>query len=838
MVDPLGEPRPADAAAPGAPASPPAWNVRLADEGERHRWFAAAMDTLLAADSLPKLYQVLADVALDGFGDLAVADHLADDSTVHRYGSSARLAWGAEILPLLQQALSSVRHPTREVLSTARLLRGTVADEAGASRFASSHEDARQLLKRGPFHYVFVPLKAAGRNFGALGIARAGTGFSEADERRIEDLGGRAGLVIQSLLQAQAAEQALQEREAQAGLWQVVSASSRVFAEASLNVSEALQRVSRLVSEHLGGICAIRLLDAEGQWQARTEVYHPDAAVREQTVALLSQSNAMSEGLSARAVASGRSVFLPDLGPDDLHASLPGPLRPHVSRQARVSVMCVPLREHGNSIGVIICYAVDGPMAPEDDPAATVEFRRYTESDLRLCEELADLASLALDHARLYEMAQEARRQAEQDAARTSRLQQITSLLSVAESPDLVLETVLTHGGEALGAAIGMIRTLSSDGLYLEERGRFGRFRGPVVLGSRLALSRRDPVTEVMRTGESLFIENPEQAAASYPWLADQIDQLPESGLVAPLLVGGRPIGAVSFAFDGPRPLATADRVFVGALAAQTAAALERASLQQARQQALAQAEASLDQANEAVQMRDEFLSMASHELRTPLTSLKLQLDAVLRKIAAEPDELLPARALHAKLQRLNRQAERLSNLIVELLDVARSAQGRLPLAIEEVDLREVVREVADRHAEELSRQGCALWLQCAPAVGAWDRSRLDQVVTNLLSNALKYGAGHPITVTTTVDGDEAVLMVKDQGIGIAAENHERVFGRFERVVSTRNYGGFGIGLWIVREIVQGFQGRITLDSTAGHGASFIVRLPLHAAVFGVADRP
>jgi signal transduction histidine kinase len=138
-----------------------------------------------------------------------------------------------------------------------------------------------------------------------------------------------------------------------------------------------------------------------------------------------------------------------------------------------------------------------------------------------------------------------------------------------------------------------------------------------------------------------------------------------------------------------------------------------------------------------------------------------------------------------------------------------------------------VVREVADRYAEELSRQQCALWLQCAEAPGRWDRSRLDQVVTNLLANALKYGAGKPITITTAVDGTQAVLMVQDQGIGIAPEDHHRVFERFERLGADHRDGGFGIGLWIVREIVRAHGGEVTVTSQPGQGATFCVRLPL-----------
>jgi signal transduction histidine kinase len=110
--------------------------------------------------------------------------------------------------------------------------------------------------------------------------------------------------------------------------------------------------------------------------------------------------------------------------------------------------------------------------------------------------------------------------------------------------------------------------------------------------------------------------------------------------------------------------------------------------------------------------------------------------------------------------------------------------------------------------------------------VGRWDSLRLEQVVTNLLTNALKYGAGRPIEVTVEGDDTHARLSVRDQGIGIAEEDAGRIFERFERAVSVQHYGGFGIGLWIVREIIQALGGTIEVRSTVGQGATFTVILP------------
>ncbi len=229
----------------------------------------------------------------------------------------------------------------------------------------------------------------------------------------------------------------------------------------------------------------------------------------------------------------------------------------------------------------------------------------------------------------------------------------------------------------------------------------------------------------------------------------------------------------------------------------------------------------------EAVRRRDDFLSIAAHELKTPLTSLQLHLQGLLNQTRPGAKELPPER-LATRLESANLQTQRMGKLVNELLDISRIAQGQLLAELEPVDLVQVVRGVAERSRESLTRAECELTLELAPAlVGRWDATRLEQVVLNLLTNAMKYGAGRPITVTVDGDATHARLEVRDQGIGIAQEDTERIFERFERAVSVRHYGGFGIGLWIVREIVQALGGNIEVRSAPGQGAAFTVLLPL-----------
>jgi signal transduction histidine kinase len=225
--------------------------------------------------------------------------------------------------------------------------------------------------------------------------------------------------------------------------------------------------------------------------------------------------------------------------------------------------------------------------------------------------------------------------------------------------------------------------------------------------------------------------------------------------------------------------------------------------------------------AQEAVAARDEFLSIASHELKTPLTSLVLNSDS-LRAAARRGD--LEAAAKKAEVMRRN--VDRLTRLVSSLLDISRISAGRLDLELEEVDLGDVVREVVARFEDEARRAGCVVRLSAdAPAVGRWDRLRLDQVATNLLSNAIKYGRGKPVDVAVETEGDRATLTVRDRGIGISAADQRRIFQRFERAVSKRNYGGFGLGLWIVRQIVESLGGTVRVESVPGEGSTFEVEL-------------
>ncbi|MFL5270958.1 MAG: sensor histidine kinase, partial [Anaeromyxobacteraceae bacterium] len=229
----------------------------------------------------------------------------------------------------------------------------------------------------------------------------------------------------------------------------------------------------------------------------------------------------------------------------------------------------------------------------------------------------------------------------------------------------------------------------------------------------------------------------------------------------------------------------------------------------------------------QALRARDDFLSIASHELKTPLAALMLTVDA-LRRVAQKNPGLPPRFA--TSLDGAFRQASRLAQLVNDLLDVSRLQAGRVELSLGDTDLLAVARDVVERLLPSSQRARCTVEVRAAgPVLGRWDRDRLERVATNLVSNAIKYGAGAAVVVEVAQRENAARLSVEDHGIGIAPEHQARIFERLERAPNAREFGGLGLGLWICREIVTLHGGTIQVESRLGDGARFVVDLPTAA---------
>jgi len=230
-----------------------------------------------------------------------------------------------------------------------------------------------------------------------------------------------------------------------------------------------------------------------------------------------------------------------------------------------------------------------------------------------------------------------------------------------------------------------------------------------------------------------------------------------------------------------------------------------------------------------AVRMRDDFMSMVSHELRTPLNTLYLE--AQLRQLHLSKGNLAnfaPDR-LPAMIERDQRQIRNMVRLIDDMLDVTRMRRDALSIQTKPVDLSALSRAVVENLRQQAEAAGSVITLHAPPELrGVWDEFRIEQVLTNLLTNALRYGGGKPVEMTVSLEGDSARVAVRDQGIGIAPEDHARIFEQFERTDDSRRHAaGLGLGLYITRKIVCLHAGRIGVESAPGEGSTFVVELPL-----------
>lgn len=229
----------------------------------------------------------------------------------------------------------------------------------------------------------------------------------------------------------------------------------------------------------------------------------------------------------------------------------------------------------------------------------------------------------------------------------------------------------------------------------------------------------------------------------------------------------------------------------------------------------------------EAIQARDEFLSMASHELKTPITPLNLQMQYFIKMAREDAFKTTDKERLERMLLTAYSQVDRLSETIDKLLDVSRFTTGKVEMNLEVVNLTELVKESLNSFAIQLRAVDCFCTLKAPESVmGAWDAFRIEQVFINLLSNSMKYGAGKPIEIEIETDQVNATLRIRDHGIGIAEEDQTRIFQRFEKASNPRNYGGLGLGLYIACEVVRHHHGSIHVDSEVGKGCTFTVKLP------------
>lgn len=437
-----------------------------------------------------------------------------------------------------------------------------------------------------------------------------------------------------------------------------------------------------------------------------------------------------------------------------------------------------------------------------------------------IARDVTEHRRLDAERQRLLEREHAARSQVEASERRLRFLAEASEILSRSLEHETTLATVARLAVPALGDWC----TID----VLEENGTLRRvaLSHPDPDKERYAreLERRYPAdpsspTSPLRTGESVLMsEIPDELLVTVASDEEHLALLRGLGLrsaiAVPLQARGRVLGVLTLiSAESAQRYDRDDLSLLEDLARRAALAVDNARL--------------FRQAQAMLALREEFLSIASHELKTPLTALHLQIQVLTRWLTGD-DSGMPARDRTRQiLEGVDRQMKRLSRLVNDLLDVARIGAGRLDVERREIDLTALVAEVVDRFHVEVAASGSAITVRGEPVTVWADPFRVDQVVTNLLSNAIRYGEGRPIEITVDRQPGAGRVQVRDHGIGIAAHQIQLVFDRFERVAVSHNYGGLGLGLYIARQIVEAHGGRVLVESAEGKGSVFTVELPL-----------
>lgn len=590
-----------------------------------------------------------------------------------------------------------------------------------------------------------------------------------------------------------------------------LSSASAALAE-SLDYQRTLQRVAELAVPDIADWCTVTVVDGQGAVR-RLAVVHADPdklELAEEYQRQFPPDEHRSDQL-LQVLQRGTASVVVRVTDEDLVRAAQSPDHLRIMRGlGTASCVIVPMMARGEILGVISLVR-SAARAP------------YDEADVQVAEQLANRAALAVDNARLF---RETRRREE-------------TMRFFAEASTL-LSSSLDHVSICERLAALVVPSFADwCGVEVSEDGEL----------QPVAIAHVDP-TKVEVAREMRRRYPPDSAAASGPYavvrtgtpeLVNEIsDEMLIRGarnqehlnfvrnlglrsvLIVPLVAGGRPIGVLNLVWaESGRQFTAEDMDIMQELGRRAGLAIDNARL--------------YHEARSAVRLRDEFLSIASHELKTPLTSLRLKLDGLQRMTARAGREPIDLAKLGARVQALDKQIDRLTELVDALLDVSRAAAGRLDLKLEDVDLTATVTAAGERFKDDLASAGCSLSIvvtgpsgQRSPIVGRWDRLRLDEIVTNFLSNAIKYGAGKPIQIRVSATDAVATIEVQDHGIGISAADQERLFRRFARVASPEHYGGFGLGLWIVKVLVEAMRGQVSVRSAVGRGSIFVAELPRH----------
>lgn len=418
----------------------------------------------------------------------------------------------------------------------------------------------------------------------------------------------------------------------------------------------------------------------------------------------------------------------------------------------------------------------------------------------------------------------ETKSELERTARKLRQLQNVSNSLAQCATPAQVADVLLLKAEKLFGISGGVLIVKSPDKQRAEivsTRNYPDDFQKVWV---DCPMEKPIPSVHALRTGEAYFFESPESLIASFPESYSIWGALSIKAFVAiPLKVNNRTVAAAGLFFYQKRSFSDDEKTHFQTIANQCAQALERTFLYQREVKRRNELQKALD-------VRDEFLSIASHELKTPLTTLTLQSQLLQRKIEkAGTASVLSTNDFKRFASQVERQTGRLTQLVTDMLDISRIRGNQLSLNKETVDLSKLTFDFIERFRPVMTDAGSELLLlSSGPVLCEIDQTRIEQVLANFLNNAMKYASKSTVRVEVTKEGNTSVVSVTDTGMGIVAEDINRIFEKFERGVSKDEASGLGLGLYICKEIVLAHGGEIGARSDGpGQGATFFFKIPL-----------
>ena len=398
-------------------------------------------------------------------------------------------------------------------------------------------------------------------------------------------------------------------------------------------------------------------------------------------------------------------------------------------------------------------------------------------------------------------------------AARATRLLEVTTALSEAQSVEDVTEVVLTKGFAVVEASRGVLVLLEGDHLrLLGTRGMSPALAAQITL---LGLDAEVPVVHAIRKGAMISIESAEEFREKYVSLYHNFGELADmqTYLSMPLIHAGETVGAISFHFKEAAAVGASDRTFTLLIAQAAATALHRARTY----------DAELDKRRHAellAQAREDVLGVVAHDLRNPLNLIQMTAELMI-------DEELPLQKRKEMLDIAIRAAKQMNRLIDDLLDTVRLQAGRLSLDVEEVSVQAIMKQAEETYRPLALRRH--LHFETAPVDGAIvraDPARVSQIVGNLIGNAIKFSREDgSVKLRATSEEKQVVFQVVDDGPGIPPDSMSHLFDNFWQA-RKNDHRGVGLGLAIVKELVEAHGGKIWVESQVDHGSTFSFSLP------------